>query len=140
VPDRPSTGDGQGWVGGGRVAAAAVVLLAAMAAALVWVVTAEGPWVTPDGVSYLRMAQGLDPLEHPPGHFPFGYPAVLDLFDGLGMAPLTAARALGAGLAATNVLLAAAIVHRMAGAAWAVGVSAALLAATPVAQVHVSVL
>ena len=128
------------WGLGDRAAAAAVVLLAAAAAAVVWLVTADGPWVSPDGVSYLRMAQGVDPLEHPPGHFPFGYPALLRLLDDLGTTPLTAARALGAGLAAVNVLLAAAIARRMAGAAWAVGVSAALVLATPLAQVHVSVL
>lgn len=102
--------------------------------------TTGGPTVTADGVSYLRLAQGLPPLEGPGNHFPLGYPAALAIMRGVGFGHLDAARWLSALLAGTNVLLAGAFVRRTWGAGWSLVVMVVLAAATPLAQLHTAVL
>lgn len=116
-----------------------VVLVAAVAAAAAVgtaIATRVGPTITPDGVSYLRMADGLALLEHPPGHFPNGYPVALSILQSVGLGQVGAGRWLGVLLSATNVMLAGTYTMRLAGGRWAVGVALAVAAATPLAVLN----
>lgn len=119
--------------GDGRWALLGAALIGAAAAAVDLRATREGVYVSPDGVSYLRAADGLALLEHPSGHFPPVYPLVLRVLQALGLGSLGSARAAGAGLALVNPILGALVVRRRAPAGWAVAVAAALAVATPLA-------
>jgi hypothetical protein len=101
--------------------------------------TGHGPTIGPDGVSYMRMADRLAPLEHPPGHFPEGYPIVLATMHWLGFGAIGAGRWLGVGLAAVNVVLGALVARRMAGPWWALLVALALVAATTITPLYASI-
>jgi hypothetical protein len=95
----------------------ALVPLAALGSALLLLAaTRSGPGVTPDGVVYLEAGRRLAAGEGfgeaaragglaPPGHFPPLYPALLAALARAGLAPQDAARALAAGLLASNVWL-----------------------------------
>jgi hypothetical protein len=114
----------------------AVMVVGLGAAAATIVATRDGPTVTPDGSDYLRMAHGRALLEHPPGHFPPGYPWVLSIVESFGLDPIAAGRWLGVVLACVNVCLAGAVALRMSGPRWAVVVAIAVAAATPIALLN----
>jgi hypothetical protein len=108
------------------VTLALIGLIALGAATTTLLATTHGPTVTVDSISYFRMADRLPPLDHPPGHFPEGYPIVLAALQHLGLGLIDAARWLGVALTAVNVVLAGLVARRMAGGWWAVLVAAAL--------------
>lgn len=114
-----------------------LVACAALAAAVAtWLATRDGPRITPDGITALRTAAGLPALEHPAGHFPGGYAAVLSALQRIGFTGVGAGRWLGVLLAALNTVLAAAVVRRLAGAWWAALIAATIAASATVAPLY----
>src|SRR5579859_4796401 len=119
-----------------RLATPALAMVGLLAAGATALATRAGPAITPDGVSYLRMARGLRPLEHPPGHFPDGYPLALSALHSLGLGMVSGGRWLGVLLVALNVFLAGLYTLGIASPPWAVGVAVGVAAATPLALLH----
>lgn len=106
-----------------------------MAGALtVLLVTLDGPYVSPDAVSYIGTARGLaagDGFTAPPGTPPVGhfaplFPAVLGALDVVGIDPLDGARWLNAALLGATVLAVGLVLRRVTGDWWP-GVAGAVL-------------
>ena len=126
-------------------AAGAVTAAVALAgAATLWVATRAGIGVSADSTVYLAAARSLlegrgltaftfssaDP--RPLVHFPPLYPALLAIATAPFRDPLAGARALNALLFGANLLLAAALVRRMApGSRWLAPLAAVLLLTSP---------
>lgn len=122
-----------------KTALVVIALISVGAAVATAIASGSGLVVSPDSVSFLRMADRLPPLEHPAGHFPEGYPVVLAGLQAIGFGPLGAARWLGVALAALDAGLAGWIGWRMAGPRWGALTAGALASATTVTPLYSAV-
>ena len=115
-----------------------LIALGVIASLVTALATSDGPSANPDSVSYLRMAAGLDPIEHPLGHFPPGYPLALRGLHGLGSGWIGAGRWLGISLAGLNAVLAGLVSWRIFRSnGWAFATAIALASATTLAPLNV---
>src|SRR5262245_57078988 len=114
------------------VALITVAAVAAMIASTFW-----GIGLSSDSARYVRTARhilGVEPViesgepKHEQAHYPPFYPLILAVFSWITRTdPLVAARWLSIAILAANTMLAAVIVRRFGGAAWAGILAAALV-------------
>ena len=115
-----------------------VAALAAAAFVLTLVATRHGPGVSPDSVSYLAAARnaahghGFTDFDGSPlSYWPPGLPAVLAVFDVIGVRGVDAARVVNAFMMAGAVVLSYLLLRRHVQSGWIVLFGTALVACSP---------